>query len=71
LENVSNGQYQSEHKSSVRKNEKNVVGQHFNSPGYSLDNLKIRAIEKVFKGLSINNVIVRGGMGGQVKSNFY
>ena len=38
----------SEHKTSVRKNEKNVVGQHFNGPGHSLDNLKITAIEKVF-----------------------
>jgi hypothetical protein len=39
----------SEHKTSVRNNQKNVVGQHFNGPGHSLDNLKITAIEKVFK----------------------
>ena len=37
-----------EHKASVRKNEKNVVGVHFNGPGHSLENLKISAIEKVF-----------------------
>ena len=37
------------HKTSVRNNQKNVVGQHFNGPGHSLDNLKITAIEKVFK----------------------
>ena len=39
----------SEHKTSVRNNQKNVVGQHFNGPGHSLENLKITAIEKVFK----------------------
>ena len=37
-----------EHKASVRKKEKNVVGQHFNGPGHNLENLKISAIEKVF-----------------------
>ena len=37
-----------EHKASVRKNEKNVVGVHFNGPGHNLENLKISAIEKVF-----------------------
>ena len=26
-----------------------MVGQHFNGPGHSLENLKITAIEKVFK----------------------
>ena len=39
----------SEHKTSVRNNQKNVVGEHFNGPGHSLENLKITAIEKVFK----------------------
>ena len=38
----------SEHKTSVRKKERNVVGQHFNGPGHSLEHLKISAIEKVF-----------------------
>ena len=38
----------SEHKNSVRKNEKNVIGVHFNGPGHSVENLKITAIEKVF-----------------------
>ena len=37
----------SEHKTSVRKKEKNAVGVHFNGPGHSLENMKITGIEKV------------------------
>ena len=37
-----------EHLNSVKKNEKNVIGQHFNGPGHSLANLEITAIEKIF-----------------------
>ena len=37
-----------EHLNSVKKNEKNVIGQHFNGPGHSLANLKITTIEKNF-----------------------
>ena len=37
----------SEHKTSVRKKEKNVVGVHFNGPGHSLENMKMTGIEKV------------------------
>ena len=38
----------SEHKTSVRKKYNNVVGQHFNSPGHSLENLQVTALEKVY-----------------------
>ena len=38
----------SEHKGSVRRKEKNVIGVHFNGPGHSVENLKISAIEKVY-----------------------
>ena len=38
----------SEHVNSVKKNEKNVIGQHFNGPGHSLANLQITTIEKNF-----------------------
>ena len=45
----------SEHKTSVKHNEKNVVGQHFNGPGHSLEHLKFTATEKVFhRGQDIN-----------------
>ena len=38
----------SEHKTSVRTNAKNVVGQHFNEPGHSIFNMEVAALEKVF-----------------------
>ena len=41
----------SEHVNSVKKNEKNVIGQHFNGPGHSLANLQITTIE---------NFLIRG-----------
>ena len=37
-----------EHLNSVKKNEKNVIGQHFNGPGHSLAHLQITTIEKIF-----------------------
>ena len=46
----------SEHKSSVRKKEKNVVGVHFNGPGHSVDNLKITGIEKILNRGPTNNL---------------
>ena len=43
-----------EHVNSVKKNEKNAIGQHFNGPGHSLANLQITTIEKIFnKGTQI------------------
>ena len=39
----------SEHKTSVRTEAKNAIGQHFSSPGHSIFNLEITAIEKVFQ----------------------
>ena len=38
-----------EHKTSVRTKTKNTVGEHFNGPGHSVANMKILALEKVFK----------------------
>ena len=38
----------SEHKTSVRTEAKNVIGQHFCGPGHSLANVEITAVEKVF-----------------------
>ena len=43
-----------EHKTSVRNNSKNAIGDHFNGPGHSIFDMKILALEKVYKpGLSI------------------
>ena len=38
----------SEHKTSVRTRSKNAIGDHFNSPGHSISDMNILAIEKVF-----------------------
>ena len=37
-----------EHKNSVRTNQKNTIGDHFNGPGHSLANMNIFGLEKVF-----------------------
>ena len=38
----------SEHKTSVRTKNKNVIGTYFNGPGHSLDNMEYTAVEKVY-----------------------
>ena len=38
----------SEHKTSVRTNSNNAIGDHFNGPGHSMANMNILALEKVF-----------------------
>ena len=43
-----------EHKNSVKNKTKNAIGDHFNGPGHSVSDMKVLALEKVYKpGLSI------------------
>ena len=44
----------SEHKTSVRTNQKNTIGDHFNGPGHNLGHMKIFGIEKVFQATTQN-----------------
>ena len=38
----------SDHKTSVRTKQNNVIGHHFNLPGHTLDNMMVTGIEKVY-----------------------